>query len=190
MATGNFFNVNASSIFAVYFDDSFNPEDFISDMRERLSEIGYLYDDSMRDTDSPRSYPGEILGEKTEYMPVFCASLDEELTIVAVARNGYYEGANLDYHIYAGVTCSDDINSLDRDEVYSEILWAIKDEQMANSEKEAEEMAEHHTQEFYDWTDKTKAKLVDELEAIYREHSVPLKVLGRASNGEQFYQKE
>ncbi len=97
MATSNFHNVNASHIFSVQIEDEFDYQDLIDNVKYSLKETGYFNILTKSDPNGLRSFPYRSIGSLDNYVE------DTEgngiyVQITAVARSGYYEGVNLDWH--------------------------------------------------------------------------------------------
>lgn len=97
MATSNFHNVNASHIFAVQLEDTYEYDDLIDNVKYSLKETGYFNLLTKSDPNELRSYPSTSIGSLDSYIE------DSEgngicVTITAVVRSGYYDGVNLDWH--------------------------------------------------------------------------------------------
>jgi hypothetical protein len=97
MATSNFHNVNASSIFAVDLQDEYEYDDLIDNVKYALKETGEFNLLTKSDPNELRSYPSTSIGSLDTYVE----DADGNgicITITAVVRSGYYEGVNLDWH--------------------------------------------------------------------------------------------
>ena len=97
MATSNFHNVNASHIFAVQLEDTYEYDDLIDNVKYSLKETGYFNLLTKSDPNELRSYPSTSIGSLDTYVE------DVEgngiyIQITAVVRSGYYDGVNLDWH--------------------------------------------------------------------------------------------
>ncbi len=176
MGTSNFHNANASKVFAVLMDA--NPDDsdwayndLKSDLLERLSQLPEFTEGRGQDQEALHSYPSNLMGtfERSKYI----GGIEVCVSLVAVIRSGYYEGANLDYCINTFL----DGYSSDRFRVdypyYSKYPGiCLKHAAIAQA-----------------WAADTLASMRTDLEKVYAEISMPLTVVGRASNGETFYSK-
>jgi hypothetical protein len=99
MATSNFHNVNASHIFAVQLEDTYEYDDLIDNVKYSLKETGYFNLLTKSDPNELRSYPSTSIGSLDSYVE------DTEgngiyIQITAVVRSGYYDGVNLDWHLH------------------------------------------------------------------------------------------
>jgi len=183
MATSNFHNVNASKIFAMASDsenefefDEFAYNDFIDNIDSALSEAGYN-DYTIDDPHELRSYPSRVLGSKEISQNI--DGIDICVNIFPVVRSAYYDGCNLD-HFTTIEFCNETYCNI------SEINDSdIEDELKENNQKHGKKAISNF-----------KAKITTichalktELETIYKNHTEPLTVVGRFSNGETIYQK-
>ena len=99
MATSNFHNVNASHIFAVQLEDTYEYDDLIDNIKSGLKETGEFNLLTKSDPNELRSYPSTSIGSLDCYVE------DNDgngivVTITAVVRSGYYDGVNLDWHCH------------------------------------------------------------------------------------------
>jgi hypothetical protein len=97
MATSNFHNVNASHIFAVQLEDTYEYDDLIDNIKSGLKETGEFNLLTKSDPNELRSYPSTSIGSLDCYVE------DNDgngivVTVTAVVRSGYYDGVNLDWH--------------------------------------------------------------------------------------------
>jgi hypothetical protein len=99
MATSNFHNVNASHIFAVQLEDTYEYDDLIDNIKYGLKETGYFNLLTKSDPNELRSYPSTSIGSLD-------SSVEDAdgngiyIQITAVVRSGYYDGVNLDWHLH------------------------------------------------------------------------------------------
>ena len=130
MATSNFHNVNASHIFAVQLEDTYEYDDLIDNIKSGLKETGEFNLLTKSDPNELRSYPSTSIGSLDCYVE------DNDgngivVTVTAVVRSGYYEGVNLDWHIrlyvngYDDDTYADDANVLRISNEYIEFIENI-----------------------------------------------------------------
>ena len=99
MATSNFHNVNASHIFAVQLEDTYEYDDLIDNIKSGLKETGEFNLLTKSDPNELRSYPSTGIGSLDCYVE------DNDgngivVTVTAVVRSGYYDGVNLDWHLH------------------------------------------------------------------------------------------
>jgi hypothetical protein len=90
MSTPNFHNVNASKIFATRCEKQFNFDDLISNI---ISEFYNAEPADRSESDSLRSYEGRVFAEINKTIGQWV------ITINLIARNGYYDGINLDWSV-------------------------------------------------------------------------------------------
>lgn len=189
--TGNFYSVNASKIYAIGGssgatddgEDDDMTEDDIANIKSDLKSKGY---DMAGKKDTPhhdnRNFSGTVLASKSESKEF--ESESATMTIYAVARSGYYEGACLDWELsteLGGVVFWDD-EKIEYDDVKDNLF---SEEVKAGREEYQEEAANAALS----WIENTKDKLVSELEKIYKDNSTPLVVSARFSSGETHYAK-
>jgi hypothetical protein len=99
MATSNFHNVNASSIFAVELQDTYEYDDLIDNIQSGLKETGYFNLLTKSDPNELRSFPSTSIGALDNYIEDADGN-GIVVTITAVVRSGYYDGVNLDWHCH------------------------------------------------------------------------------------------
>lgn len=106
MATSNFHNVNASNIFAVELQDEFDYEDLVCNLESELSNHSDYFDYGKTDPNELRSFPSKSLGSFSN--STIIEDDEVEVYVTSVIRSGYYEGANLDWHVRYYVNGSED----------------------------------------------------------------------------------
>jgi hypothetical protein len=100
MATSNFHNVNASSIFAVeYLQDEYDYQDLVDNLQYSLKETGYYNTLTKSDPNELRSFPSTSIGALDNHVEDADGN-GIVVTITAVVRSGYYDGVNLDWHCH------------------------------------------------------------------------------------------
>jgi hypothetical protein len=99
MATSNFHNVNASHIFAVELQDTYEYDDLIDNIQSGLKSTGYYNMLTKSDPNELRSFPSTSIGALDNYVEDANGN-GIVVTITAVVRSGYYEGVNLDWHCH------------------------------------------------------------------------------------------
>ena len=97
MATSNFHNVNASHIFAVQLEDTYEYDDLIDNIKYGLKETGYFNLLTKSDPNELRSYPSTGIGSLDSYVEDSNGN-GIYVQVTAVVRSGYYDGVNLDWH--------------------------------------------------------------------------------------------
>ena len=202
MGTSNFHNVNAYNIYAVLMnyeqeildDDGNETEEtetiapdtcdidfFIEDIRlqaEALAiknNIKYYKELEMKDPHSLRSY------ESTELFQLYQSKdfgdVNVQVNINCVARHAYYEGASLDWY----VTCT----MANETELIDDMDYEIN-EWMSCMGAGLRKIQARNVQA---WATSIKDSLIETVEKIFTEQSMPLVVTARFSNGETHYAK-
>lgn len=176
MATSNFHNVNASSIFAVELQDQWAYEDLITNLTDELSSNPNWTDRVVRDPNECRSFPSTTVGvieRMYQYKDFYV-----EVCVTPVIRSGYYEGCNLDWNVSF---------NLDGRYDYDEAEFSVDDVQYIGEMNRSKavvytKLAERKAQ-------KMMNEIINELETIYSHYSEKLGVVARFSNGETIYSK-
>jgi hypothetical protein len=199
MGTSNFYNKNASRVFAVLMDyeqpiidedgnetdetgyispDQWEYDDFISDIKSILNNCPMFFRaDEGNNSHNLRSFEGRVLGSYIEDRTLLNVSLEVQIT--CILRSGYYEGANLDWEITYY------IDGYEHDEIGNAVEeW----EYQANKEFNQGLCKIHKSNAEASLTQLTD-KLIEHVENIYTEASMPLKVVARFSNGETMYER-
>lgn len=184
MGTSNFYNRNASKIFAI--SGTFENEEGETEIDE------FIYDDTKGNIQSElkdftscdkwesnglRSYDGTIFAEKTEWKTF--AGAEFGVKIQCIARSGYYDGANFDWEVTFEDAGGNDFDEVDESDI-KDIL-----EYYADSPKVKGIVAPHVAK----WLEKTKTELVEKVEKVYEMYTDKLVVTARFSNGETMYAK-
>ena len=102
-----------------------------------------------------------------------------EVRVQAMVRAGYYEGANLDYNdveVYANGS------EIDADNVAKDVVDYVTSDFSAGVLKQNANYAAK-------WVEKSKCKIISDLEKVFTKVSMPLTVVARFSNGETMYAK-
>lgn len=202
MGTSNFHNVNAYNIYAVLMNyeqpicdddgneteetetvapDTWDVDCFIEDIRlqaEALAiknNIKYYKELEMKDPHSLRSYGSTALFQL--YQAKEFGDVHVEVNINCVARHAYYEGASLDWY----VTCT----MANETELIEDMDYEIN-EYMSNMNAGMRKIQERNAQA---WVESVKDSLIETVEKIFTENSMPLVVTARFSNGETMYKK-
>ncbi len=101
MATGNFYNTNASKIFAVEIEDEWEYDNLFTNLCDALRSTDYHAYTTLGaapcENDYNRSFPGKILGGKG--VSKMYGDCEVFIHITPVIRSGYYSGVNLDWEI-------------------------------------------------------------------------------------------
>jgi hypothetical protein len=200
MGASNFHKVNASQYYAVLMhfespvileDGSESPEleyhvpdvedtnDFVyciqEDAKEKSDQLKVFYNQTIsEDPYELRSYPARSLFQF--YRRKSFGDIDLTVNINCVIRWGYYEGGVLDWFMtyeLDGDTL-EEINFYDCVTHYSEMNPGMIKIQTKSAEK---------------WATKATDELIEIIENIFKEHSMPLKVEASFSNGETIYSK-
>jgi hypothetical protein len=202
MGTSNFHNVNAYNIYAVLMNyeqeildddgneteetetiapDSWDVDSFIEDIRlqaEALaikSNIKYYKELEMKDPHALQSYGSTELFQL--YQSKDFGDVNVQVNINCVARHAYYEGASLDWYVTCTMANETElIDDMDYEinEWMSYMNAGLRKIQARNAEK---------------WVNSIKDSLISTVEKIFTEHSMPLAVTARFSNGETHYAK-
>ena len=106
MATSNFHNVNASHIFAVQLEDEWEYQDLVSNLESEFNTNLDYSDYSKSDPNELRSFPSKSVGSFSN--STIIEDDEVEVYVTPVIRSGYYEGANLDWHVRYYVNGSED----------------------------------------------------------------------------------
>ena len=187
MGTSNFYTQNATKTFAIcmdYEDEetgetiSCTSEDcddtlgYVRDLMEENKEYEYheldgspLHDD--------RNFSGRQIGSWRKYK--MYGDVEVCCHIEAISRNGYYEGACLDWEIEIHV----DGNTEDE----------IKTEDFTYNSNMSEGLCTMLAKKAQRWVDITREKMVDDIEKLFTQVAMPLVVVARFSNGETIYEK-
>ena len=156
--------------------DDFAFDVLLDDVEASLSEAGFV-DYTIPDPHELRSYPSRVLGSKE--INQIIDGIDITVNIFSVVRSAYYDGCNFD-HFTTIEFCHETYNNI------SEINDSdIEDVLKENKQKHGKKAISNF-----------KAKITTichalktELEAIYKNHTEPLTVTARFSNGETLYSK-
>lgn len=181
MGASNFYNKNASRIFACELVDEWSFDDLTADLQSTLEgEYGF---ESIDESDNDRSYPMNYIAEKRvefKYKDFIVYA-----TIKAGIRSAYYDGCNLDWHL-----------EYDWDYGYNEEMTPdffqptfLQEDFIHNLEYSKENASRYAL-----WASKKLGQLgkglIDELEAIYAKHcGMELKRVATFSNGESIYEQ-
>ena len=106
MATSNFHNVNATNIFAVQLEDEWEYQDLVSNLESEFNTNLDYSDYSKSDPNELRSFPSKSVGSFSNSIEI--GEDEVEVYVTPVIRSGYYEGANLDWHVRYYVNGSED----------------------------------------------------------------------------------
>jgi hypothetical protein len=202
MGTSNFHNVNASKVFAVLMNyeaprlddfgnetedteyhtpECYEIEDFMDNLREQAealsveSNFKYYKKLEMEDPHSLRSYGSTPLFQL--YHSKDFGDVNVQVNINCVARHAYYDGASLDWYVTCTMANETElIDDMDYEinEWMSDMNAGLRKIQARNAEA---------------WATSIKDTLIETVEKIFTENSMPLVVTARFSNGETHYSK-
>lgn len=171
MATSNFYNENASRIFASEVQEDYKYDDLKSNIEYELKSLEESFSSSQTNIDY------EILDYSLRKSFYYKDGTSIEAIIRPIIRSGYYSGVNLDW-IYELKFDSSEIETEDD----------IKDDLIYYSDYK-EGKARKVSIARFKKLNKYKDYLVEKLEKIYSDYTTPLKVSARFSNGETLYEK-
>jgi hypothetical protein len=117
MATSNFHNVNASNIFAVQLEDTYEYDDLIYNLESEFNSHSDYGDYGKSDPDELRSYPSTSIGSFSNSLTI--GDDEVEVFVTPVIRSGYYDGCNLDWHVRYYVNGYEDETYYDHTRVQS-----------------------------------------------------------------------
>lgn len=117
MATSNFHNVNASYIFSVVLEDTYEYDDLISNLESEFNSHSDYSTVGKSDPNDLRSYPSTSIGGFSNSVMVG----DDEVSVFVtpVIRSAYYDGCNLDWHVRYYVNGYEDDFYYDNSEIQS-----------------------------------------------------------------------
>jgi len=172
MATSNFYNKNANSIFAVEIEDEWDYDDIKSNLKSIFENSKYSFlvlDESEKNYN--RSYPGFAIGSLYTHVEVH--GIEATINIIPIIRSGYYSGINLDWELEIE-TDYDMLNSVD---------------DLTESMSIFNKSNKKYFDLFVSKCKSTKEEMIEYVEKIYSEYSIPLGVTAIFSNGETIYHK-
>jgi len=196
MGASNFHSVNARNIYAVlmsyeqpvindvgketgdlewYSPDHYDWQEFKNEirnsMKKKAEEKGFDYfaNGSVDDPHELRSYPSVVLFS-IEKCKTY-ADIDITVSVHAVMRSGYHDGACLDWWVHN-----------DEPDVTLEESMQFGSNMPAGMIKILSKHANA-------WYNKTKEEVIDLVEEHFKEHSQGFKVVAQFSNGETMYEK-
>jgi hypothetical protein len=181
MGASNFYFKNARALYPLFTDipedeqDMFDYSEEGQNIAEWIDELVGLDSVEFESLGHDRSYPERSLGYKQ--LSYTFGDFTLYVEIQPVMRAGYYEGACLDYNIKYSDDFGyefEDIESISVDSYYSDMNEGL----CAIARGKAQRMASVLTD-----------KLTDSMEEAFAKIATPHKLIGRASNGETFYEK-
>ena len=109
MATSNFYNKNATKIYACGIEEDFKYQDLKENLNYILEKNNYYLNESY---DNNRNYGGLFVGEKT----IFFNNKNKEIqaTIKPIIRSGYCDGVNLDYEFTISNQYGDELEDFEK----------------------------------------------------------------------------
>ena len=182
MATGNFYNTNATRIYSITDGDDFTwenvRENITHDLEKSSKELklDFYPSDDINLENELRSYPSTSIGEL--YTSIQYATLDIQLTLVPKTVSGYYEGFNLDYEI----RIEDNLEGTD----YESIVDLIDDSYDFNPENRG--ILTINRDRIITKVSTALKEMTDLVENVFNQNSQALNVVARFSNGEVMYE--
>lgn len=183
MGASNFYNKNASRIFACELEDEWSFDDLVENLRLTLEEDLNYNGYSEPQNDGDRSYPMNYIAEKR-------VSFDYKdftvyATIKAGIRSAYYDGCNLDWHLEYDWDYGYN-EEMTPDFFISRILVEDLELNLGYGESNAARYAL--------WASKKLGQLgqqlIDELEVVYAKYcGIELRRVATFSNGESIYEE-
>lgn len=188
--TGNFLNKNASKIFAIGEGDEdeaqMNYEDGKMNVETALEAVGYDLDGKTSEPNSNRNFEGVIIADKSESVTPEkdeTGSVSADIRMYSILRSGYYQGGNFDWSYKVTIGNSEYEDEMpDADVIEDDVVYLQdKDDKDENTKAVAEEL--------HKMIEAKKDEMVAELEKLYAENTMKLKVTARFSSGETHYGK-
>ena len=178
MGASNFYFKNARALYPLFTDiqdEHFDYSEEGQNIAEWIDELVGLDSVEFERIGHNDSYPERSLGYKQ--LSYTFGDFTLYVEIQPVMRAGYYEGDCLDYNIKYSDDFGyefEDIESISVDSYYSDMNAGL----CAIARGKAQRMASVLTD-----------KLTDSMEEAFARIATPHKLIGRASNGETFYEK-
>lgn len=181
MGTSNFYYRNAKALYPLFTgmdEDEAKMFDYVEESQsiaEHIDELFNLDIVEFERHDDDRNFPARSLGRKT--IGKYFGDISVGIEVTIILRAGYYEGACLDYEFrYMDV---DVYNSVDEVTAWYDYTDTEMNAGMcAIQERNARK-----------WLEEQKDKLTEEIESVFAKITTPYRCIGRASNGETFYEK-
>jgi len=177
MGTSNFYNENASKIYAMQLEDDLDYDFLVEDLT--LLAMGKFKNDfetcDKYEENGLYSFPGNIIGRIYENFENENGNI---LVIVnIIIRSGYYSGVNLDYSI--------ELNYENYNDRWEDM--DLQDQEAFNCDDDFRKLkALTIYKKSIAWLEKN----IKALEAIYQQIATPLSVIATFSNGETIYKSE
>ena len=147
-------------------------EDFKEYLRETAKESKkqFLYLEE-EGSDNDRNYCAtNLFSYSTSKM---FGDIEIEVKIIGQIVSAYYEGASLDFVV--------EFNGEENEEL--DFYWDFDNSDMNRG------LQVLQNKNAIKWAEKTKTELIELIEEVFAKVSMPLNILGTASNGETFYEK-
>ena len=180
MATGNFFNNNASDIFAIFQQNEY--DDFIyDDVKDSVYNDldAYIKKSNAYSVHSNNYYRDATIINKVSITDEV-AGVPLTVSIELLMRSGYYEGANLDYEINYNIDSIEFDDITDAFQAYIDVATYTFD----LSKGLATIQARHATNRLETLSD----ELIENVEKILKDNCTHvLQVSARFTNGETWY---
>ena len=174
MATSNFHNVNASHIFACSLENDWDYDDLKDNLFYEFKNLNGFSTYTKSDPHELRSFPSNSICSIERDFQYKDFSLN--VIVTPVIRSGYYEGCNLDWHVWYGINGDE----CDLDEIERMLEY---DTDLSPSQRKAYAMLAEKKAE------KLLAEIVVDVEKVFEMYSDKLGVTARFSNGETIYHK-
>lgn len=189
--TGNFLNNNASKIFAIGEGDDedeaqMNYEDGKMNVETALEAVGYDLDGKTSEPNSNRNFEGTIIADKSESVTPEkdeTGSVSADIRMYSILRNGYYQGGNFDWSYKVMIGNSEYEDEIPDEDVIEDDVVYLQDKE--DKDENSKEVAE----ELHKLIEAKKDAMVEEIEKVYGENTMKLKVTARFSSGETHYGK-
>jgi len=187
MATNNFYNKNATNIFAFHEEDDFHYQDVIDDIicdlaKHEAKDFADIIRGHWDDPDYLDSFPGHCFC-KIESHPKYYKriGLDIKIIIGLIIRAGYYSDCNFDWFINIYDELWGTHNGID------EFIQTFQGNY--NYYQITAKQAMQYSVFIKKWHDKEVNKLINIVEDIYKQYTEPLLKIAQFSNGEAIYKK-
>ena len=189
MGTNNFYNQNASKIYAVenaHWDEELEETIYDDSAWDEVREcVGYdlevvasqknriwNYDDDVDLGGTLMSYPSKSIGEYTTKF-TYCNEIFE-VSLIPLTTEGYYSGFNLDYDIRYYST-----NAGYADDMEEFMFWVCHKDKLLNM----------HQTRLHKKIEAIIDEMAEEVETIFARHSIPLYKVATFSSGEAVYKE-
>jgi hypothetical protein len=181
MGTSNFYYKNARALYPLFTGmdedeaEMFDYTEEVQNIAEHIDELFSLDIVENERMDDDRNFPSRSLGRKT--IGKYFGDVSVGVRITIIIRAGYYEGACLDYEIdFMDVDTYDSVDAVQNWFEYN--VSDMNAGMCAIQERNARK-----------WLSDQADKMADDIEAVFAKIATPYRLVGRASNGETFYEK-